>query len=239
MSNCGGAVLLLGLFEAGHWPCALKTTQHILSRKDRTMGNSILQSGATIGAMLTPFVVEAIYRTEPDTWWYDVQARFTDLPGNWPFAFQLIGVVGMLWVFLWLRAVRTGDLPSPVLLRMRKTEKHPGSITDEPRGMTTAEKPLFLEGPRACCHGGKPSTSVGISSVLGCQNSYKTVAAIAIVTNNFNSAYNIVTDVGCISAGAVTLWLARLSECSSPGTVPRCTSAVPYCTTLRRGRCHP
>jgi len=49
--------LLLGLFEAGHWPCALKTTQHILSNKDRTMGNSILQSGATIGAMLTPFVV--------------------------------------------------------------------------------------------------------------------------------------------------------------------------------------
>src|SRR5262245_35499193 len=27
---------LLGLFEAGHWPCALKTTQRILSPRQRT-----------------------------------------------------------------------------------------------------------------------------------------------------------------------------------------------------------
>src|SRR5215216_5242327 len=45
---------LLGLFEAGHWPCAVKTTQHLLSPQDRTMGNSVLQSGASIGALITP-----------------------------------------------------------------------------------------------------------------------------------------------------------------------------------------
>ncbi|MBI3852263.1 MAG: MFS transporter, partial [Verrucomicrobia bacterium] len=28
---------LLGLFEAGHWPCALKTTHLLLSERDRTM----------------------------------------------------------------------------------------------------------------------------------------------------------------------------------------------------------
>src|SRR6266851_591436 len=48
---------LLGLAEAGNWPCALRTTQHILPPAERTMGNSILQSGAAFGALLTPLIV--------------------------------------------------------------------------------------------------------------------------------------------------------------------------------------
>ena len=48
---------LLGLAEAGNWPCALRTTQHILRPEERTMGNSILQSGASVGAILTPLIV--------------------------------------------------------------------------------------------------------------------------------------------------------------------------------------
>src|SRR5439155_5932245 len=47
----------LGFFEAGHWPCALVTTQTILTRQDRSFGNSILQSGAAIGAILTPIII--------------------------------------------------------------------------------------------------------------------------------------------------------------------------------------
>src|SRR5439155_22173902 len=35
---------LLGLAESGNWPCALRTTQHILPPSERTMGNSILRS---------------------------------------------------------------------------------------------------------------------------------------------------------------------------------------------------
>src|SRR5258706_14340938 len=30
---------LLGLFQAGHWPCPLKTTHFLLSERDRTMCN--------------------------------------------------------------------------------------------------------------------------------------------------------------------------------------------------------
>src|SRR4030095_12963048 len=44
---------LLGFFEAGHWPCAIKTTQRLLDPKDRAMGNSVLQSGTSIGAIAT------------------------------------------------------------------------------------------------------------------------------------------------------------------------------------------
>ncbi len=56
---------LLGLFEAGHWPCALRTTQLLLEPKDRTLGNSVLQSGASIGAIITPLVMTASLTDAP------------------------------------------------------------------------------------------------------------------------------------------------------------------------------
>ncbi|MFM9063410.1 MAG: MFS transporter, partial [Pirellula sp.] len=86
--------LLLGVFESAHWPCALKTTQALLSKHRRAMGNSVLQSGTSIGAILTPIVMLAI---------------LTDAPGSWRAGFQGIAIVGALWVFLWLYVVRDGD----------------------------------------------------------------------------------------------------------------------------------
>ena len=35
--------VILGLFEAGQWPCALVTTQRLLTSQERTFGNSLLQ----------------------------------------------------------------------------------------------------------------------------------------------------------------------------------------------------
>ena len=60
--------MLLGFFEAGQWPCALITSQRLLSRRDRPLGNSILQSGASLGAIATPFVVIALTTSAPDSW---------------------------------------------------------------------------------------------------------------------------------------------------------------------------
>src|SRR5205809_404690 len=48
---------MLDLFEAGHWPCGLKTTQRLLNPEYRTMGNSVLQSGTSIGAVLPPLII--------------------------------------------------------------------------------------------------------------------------------------------------------------------------------------
>ena len=47
----------LGLFESGHWPCALKTTHRLLPPESRTLGNSVLQSGTSIGAVATPLII--------------------------------------------------------------------------------------------------------------------------------------------------------------------------------------
>jgi MFS family permease len=84
----------LGLAEAGNWPCALKTTQQILPPAERTLGNSILQSGAAIGAFITPIILLGLYK------W----------TCNWRVPFMVIGGVGTIWVLFWLSAVQGPDL---------------------------------------------------------------------------------------------------------------------------------
>ena len=85
----------LGFFESGHWPCALVTTQRILARGDRSLGNSILQSGAAIGSVITPMIVLLLK---------------SDAPGGWRAPFVAIGCIGMFWVIPWLLMIRTEDI---------------------------------------------------------------------------------------------------------------------------------
>jgi MFS transporter, ACS family, hexuronate transporter len=92
---------VLGLCEAGHWPCALITARQILSLRERPLGNGILQSGAAFASILIPLYAELVEH----------------LGGKWQITFWSIGVAGLLWVPLWLAVVRPGDLddrpPSP------------------------------------------------------------------------------------------------------------------------------
>jgi len=87
--------MLLGLFESGQWPCALVTVQRLLSRRDRPLGNSILQSGASLGAIATPLVVLALTTSDAESW---------RLP------FRVIGAAGAVWIVAWLAIVRSRDL---------------------------------------------------------------------------------------------------------------------------------
>ena len=87
--------VLLGFFEAGQWPCALVTAQRLLSRRDRPLGNSIIQSGASLGAIATPVVV--LYLA-------------TDSTGGWRLPFRVIGAAGVAWVVAWLAVVRSRDV---------------------------------------------------------------------------------------------------------------------------------
>ncbi len=91
---------VLGLFEAGHWPCALITARQVLTAAERPFGNGLLQSGASAGAVLTPLYVLLV----------------RSLGGGWDFVFWTIGLTGLLWVPLWFALVRKGDLddkPAP------------------------------------------------------------------------------------------------------------------------------
>ena len=86
--------VVLGFFEAGLWPCAMRTTQHILQPDERTLGNGMLQSGAALGAIVTPLIVLALVRG----------------PGSWSYPFFVVGAAGTSWVILWLVSVRSSDL---------------------------------------------------------------------------------------------------------------------------------
>jgi ACS family hexuronate transporter-like MFS transporter len=88
---------LLGLFEAGHWPCALLTARQILTAAERPLGNGLLQSGASLGAILIPLYVREIRH----------------LGGDWGVVFWTVGAGGLLWIPLWLLLVRPTDLTRP------------------------------------------------------------------------------------------------------------------------------
>jgi MFS transporter, ACS family, hexuronate transporter len=110
----------LGLFEAGHWPCALITARQILTAAERPFGNGLLQSGASAGAVLTPLYVLLIY----------------SFGGGWQIVFWSIGLVGLLWVPLWFALVRRGDLDRP-------PPPAADGVTD-PRGWTFASRFFVL-----------------------------------------------------------------------------------------------
>jgi ACS family hexuronate transporter-like MFS transporter len=78
---------LLGVGEAFNWPCALRVTGAILPPEDRSLGNGIFNSGAAVGAVVTPLVVT------PLVIWF-----------GWRVAFALIGILGFVWVGVWLFA---------------------------------------------------------------------------------------------------------------------------------------
>jgi MFS transporter, ACS family, hexuronate transporter len=88
--------VLLGAAESANWPCALRTTQKILPPGDRAMGNSILQSGAAIGAIIIPLVMLALFDERR--------------PGTWRLPFLVVGAFGASWVILWWASVRRSDL---------------------------------------------------------------------------------------------------------------------------------
>jgi ACS family hexuronate transporter-like MFS transporter len=100
---------LLGFFEAGHWPCALLTARQVLTAKDRPLGNGLLQSGASLGAVLVPPYI----------------ALVRHLGGGWEIAFWTIGGIGLLWVPVWLLLIRRGDLDHPAEAPIAKVPELP------------------------------------------------------------------------------------------------------------------
>lgn len=180
---------LLGFFEAGHWPCALKTTFAVLNEKDRTMGNSILQSGASIGAVITPQVMKLL---------------LTDQPGSWRTTFIVVGAVGFAWIALWFLMLRPRDLDAP-----QSTTKPDGA----PKAPTPATSiwtvlrsgpfwsvAILILGAQTVWH----IYRVWLMKFLQTGRGYSETASL-----NFNSAYFIATDVGCFLAGLLSLWLVR------------------------------
>lgn len=79
------ARLALGLSEGGNFPSAIKATALWFPKRERAFATGIFNSGANIGALIAPAVIPWI----AFTW-------------NWRAAFIAAGILGYLWLLLWL-----------------------------------------------------------------------------------------------------------------------------------------
>ena len=79
--------MILAVGEAGNFPAAIKATAEYFPAKDRAFATSIFNSGASVGALAAPATIPLLARA-----W------------GWEMAFVVIGVLGYVWMGLWMWA---------------------------------------------------------------------------------------------------------------------------------------
>ena len=75
----------LGVTESGNFPAAIKTVAEWFPKKERALATGIFNSGANIGAIVTPLSVPYIV----ENW-------------GWQWAFILTGLLGFIWLIFWV-----------------------------------------------------------------------------------------------------------------------------------------
>ncbi|MFO1476525.1 MAG: MFS transporter [Verrucomicrobiota bacterium] len=75
----------LGFGESGTWPGCVKAVGEWFPRKERALGNGVVNAGSSVGATLTPLIVPLLLQ------WV-----------AWPLTFLVIAAQDVLWLVLWL-----------------------------------------------------------------------------------------------------------------------------------------
>jgi ACS family hexuronate transporter-like MFS transporter len=175
---------LLGFFEAGHWPCGVKTVRALLDAGGRAMGNSVLQSGTSIGAVITPLIMAWL---------------LTDDIGSWRFAFQAIGAIGVVWVVAWI-ALAPPSRPSATAARPSEA----GEVSGAWWRILLDRRMLVVLAMVALINTTFQMLRAWLPKFLQEGRGYAEAETLY-----FNSLWFVATDVGCLGAGVVALWLAR------------------------------
>jgi ACS family hexuronate transporter-like MFS transporter len=172
----------LGFFEAGHWPCAIRTTRLLLDERRRSMGNGLLQSGASFGAIATPLIMRWLMTEDLTTW---------RVP------FLVVGGAGLLWVFPWLLLLRGLDFhPVPA--------RRPDTASDSFLKVILGRQMLIVLMVITCINTTWQILRAWLPKFLQEGRGYSEAHALY-----FNSAWFAATDVGCLAAGALAVVLAR------------------------------
>ncbi len=178
--------IALGFFEAGHWPCGLKAVRTLMSHEKRSLGNSLLQSGTSLGAIMTPLIMRLL---------------LTEAVGSWRLAFQIVGGVGLLWIVAWFWIVGHEDLAA----HREQFEKPAASnwlvdlipVVFQPRMLVL----FFIT---AMINTQWQVLRAWLPKLMQQGRGYTESNTLL-----FNSLWFAATDVGCILAGIMVVWLNR------------------------------
>ncbi len=176
---------LLGFFEAGHWPCGIRTTRTLLDPRQRSLGNGVLQSGASFGAIITPLIMQAL---------------MTPVLGTWRLPFFAVGAAGLLWIVPWFLLLKGTDLQPPAISDNLSSAPR----TTRFRAVLLSRRMLIVFFVIACINTTWQILRAWLPKVLQEGRGYSEAQALY-----FNSAWFAATDIGCLAAGAIAAWLAK------------------------------
>jgi ACS family hexuronate transporter-like MFS transporter len=177
--------MALGFFEAGHWPCGVRTTRALLDARERSLGNGVLQSGTSLGAIITPIIMRGLMTSEV---------------GSWRVPFQAIGAAGLVWLVLWFALLRKEDLPPPVRVREAASQEAGNDLWS----VIFSRRMLVIFLVIASINTTWQILRAWLPKILQEGRGYAESDTLW-----FTSAWYLATDVGCLGAGALAAWLGR------------------------------
>ena len=199
----------LGFFESGNWPCGIRTTRSVLRAEERSLGNSIFQSGTAFGAVITPLLVLALLRSADP---FEAQrhaimsvtggtyAAVSGAPADsWKYPFRVIGSLGVVWVALWFITIPRAMLhdPSQAAKDDQKGSTRFHDILHDVRYWLLLVTVISIN---VTWHGYRAWLPLYLQEQRGFSEAEM---------SRFTTLYYLVADIGSWTAGGVTLLLCR------------------------------
>lgn len=206
---------LLGLFEAGNWPCGIRTTRAVLPPAERSFGNALFQSGTAIGAVVTPLMVLLILQ----------RAEALGTADAWRVPFRIIGGLGLVWVALWVVTVPRSLLDAGAPAAPGRAPARFRAVFRDRRFWALVAMVVAVN---VTWHGYR----TWLPLYLQAQRGYSREEMSA-----FTTVYYLVADVGSWTVGLVTLALcrrgarvhvSRLIAFAGCALLTVCTVSVPF-----------